>query len=185
MAVQTIMLVAVYFGTKEINWGTGEEGEFMAKVGLIVSVLLIQLVAIPGALLLSRLSALKGNLFALKTVVFIWILLCFSAFVVYEPIHFYCIAGFVGLVMGGIQSLSRSTFSKYIPSGTKDTSSFFSFYDISEKLGIVIGMFSYGFIEQITGSMRNSIVALVVFFVIGLVILFFVPKEEVLINNYG
>ena len=185
MAVQTIMLVAVYFGTKEINWGAGEEGEFMAKVGLIVSVLLIQIVAIPGALLLSKLSAFKGNLFALKTVVFIWILLCFSAFVVYEPIHFYCIAGFVGLVMGGIQSLSRSTFSKYIPSGTKDTSSFFSFYDISEKLGIVIGMFSYGFIEQITGSMRNSIVALVVFFVIGLILLFFVPKEEVLIDNYG
>ena len=87
--------------------------------------------------------------------------------------------------MGGVQSLSRSTFSKYIPSGTKDTSSFFSFYDISEKLGIVIGMFSYGFIEQITGSMRNSIVALVVFFVIGLILLFFVPKEEVLIDNYG
>ena len=87
--------------------------------------------------------------------------------------------------MGGIQSLSRSTFSKYIPAGTKDTSSFFSFYDISEKLGIVIGMFSYGFIEQITGSMRNSIVALVVFFIIGLILLFQVPKEEIILESYG
>ena len=181
MAVQTIMLVAVYFGTKEINWG--EENN--SKLGLIISILLIQLIAIPGSLLLARISKLKGNLFALKLVVFIWIILCLTAFVVYEPIHFYFVCGFVGLVMGGIQSLSRSTFSKYIPTGTKDTSSFFSFYDISEKLGIVIGMFSYGFIEQITGSMRNSIVALVVFFIIGLILLFQVPKEEIILESYG
>ena len=181
MAVQTIMLVAVYFGTKEINWGSGSN----AKMGLIISILLIQLIAIPGAILLSKISKIKGNLFALKLSIFIWILLCFSAFLVYEPIHFYFIAGFVGLVMGGIQSLSRSTFSKYIPQATKDTSSFFSFFDISEKLGIVIGMFSYGFIEQITGSMRNSIVALVVFFIIGLLLLFQVPKEEISIEAYG
>ena len=181
MAVQTIMLVAVYFGTKEINWGSGSN----AKMGLIISILLIQLIAIPGAILLSKISKMKGNLFALKLSIFIWILLCFSAFLVYEPIHFYFIAGFVGLVMGGIQSLSRSTFSKYIPQATKDTSSFFSFFDISEKLGIVIGMFSYGFIEQITGSMRNSIVALVVFFIIGLLLLFQVPKEEISIEAYG
>ena len=181
MAVQTIMLVAVYFGTKEVNWGEGAN----AKMGLIIGVLLIQLIAIPGAILLSKISNFKGNLFALKLVVFIWILLCLSALLVYEPIHFYLISGFVGLVMGGIQSLSRSTYSKYIPSATKDTSSFFSFYDISEKLGIVIGMFSYGFIEQITGSMRNSIVALVVFFIVGLLLLFQVPKEEISIENYG
>ena len=181
MAVQTIMLVAVYFGTKEVNWGEGAN----AKMGLIIGVLLIQLIAIPGAILLSKISNIKGNLFALKLVVIIWILLCLSALLVYEPIHFYLISGFVGLVMGGIQSLSRSTYSKYIPSATKDTSSFFSFYDISEKLGIVIGMFSYGFIEQITGSMRNSIVALVFFFIVGLLLLFQVPKEEISIENYG
>ena len=181
MAVQTIMLVAVYFGTEEINWGSGAN----AKLGLIISILLIQLIAVPGAIFLSRLSKLKGNLYALKLSVFIWILLCFSAFLVHKPIHFYFIAGFVGLVMGGIQSLSRSTFSKFLPKNTKDTSSFFSFYDISEKLGIVIGMFSYGFIHQITGSMRNSIVALVVFFVAGLVLLFQVPKEENKVEFYG
>ena len=179
MAVQTIMLMAVYFGTKEIDWGVGEEAEAAARTGLIISVLLIQIIAIPGAVLLSKVSNVKGNLFALKLVIAMWVVLCLSAFVVTEPVHFYIIASFVGLVMGGTQSLSRSTYSKYIPEGTKDTSSYFSFYDISEKMGIVIGMFSYGFIEQLTGSMRNSIVALVVFFAFGLILLFRVPEEEV------
>jgi len=198
MAVQTIMLVAVYFGTKEINWGDGAD----AKMGLIISVLLIQLIAIPGSIALSKISELKGNLFALKLVLFLWVILCFCAgyhpkeyvsflmgneimpnYIVSEPFDFYCIAGFVGLVMGGIQSLSRSTFSKFIPQETKDTSSYFSFYDISEKLGIVIGMLAYGFIEQITGSARNSIVALVLFFAFGLLLMFFVPKEEKTINT--
>ncbi len=168
MAVQTIMLVATYFGTKEVGVET---------TGLIISVLLIQLIAIPGAIGLSRISDRFGNRTALAIVLVMWIVICFSAFIVTEEVHFYIIAGFVGLVMGGIQSLSRSTYSKLIPVGTKDTSSFFSFYDIAEKLGIVIGMLSYGFIEQITGSMRNSIVALVIFFVIGLLLLFRMPKK--------
>lgn len=168
MAVQTIMLVATYFGTKEVGVET---------TGLIVSVLLIQLIAIPGALGLSRISDKFGNRPALMIVLIMWIIICFSAFIVTEPVHFYVIAAFVGLVMGGIQSLSRSTYSKLIPAGTKDTSSFFSFYDIAEKLGIVIGMLSYGFIEQLTGSMRNSIIALVIFFVIGLLLLLRVPKN--------
>lgn len=173
MAVQTIMLMATYFGTKEINWPDADT----AQMGLIISVLLIQIIAIPGAIGLSRISDKYGNRMALSLVLSLWIVICLSAFMVTEPIHFYVIAGFVGLVMGGIQSLSRSTYSKLIPVGTKDTSSFFSFYDISEKLGIVIGMLSYGFIEQITGSMRNSIVALVIFFVIGLLLLFRMPKN--------
>lgn len=198
MAVQTIMLVAVYFGSKEIFLGEGAD----AKIGLIISVLLIQLIAIPGSIALSKISELKGNLFALKLVLFMWVVLCFCAgyhpkeyinflmgdkmmpnYIVSEPFDFYCIAGFVGLVMGGIQSLSRSTFSKFIPPKTKDTSSYFSFYDISEKLGIVIGMLAYGFIEQITGSARNSIVALVLFFAFGLLLMFFVPKEEKIIKT--
>ncbi|MCB9197527.1 MAG: MFS transporter, partial [Flavobacteriales bacterium] len=168
MAVQTIMLVATYFGTKEVGVET---------TGLIISVLLIQLIAIPGAIGLSRLSDRFGNKIALIVVLIMWILICLSAIIVTTPTHFYIIAGFVGLVMGGIQSLSRSTYSKLIPQGTKDTSSFFSFYDISEKLGIVIGMLSYGFIEQFTGSSRNSIVALVIFFGIGLLLLLRMPKN--------
>jgi len=174
MAIQTIMIMAVYFGKKEIEWPEDD-----GTMGLIIAVLLIQLIAIPGAIMLSRLSDRIGNLNAMKVVIVLWIILCLSAFAVHTPVQFYCIAGFVGLVMGGIQSLSRSTYSKFLPEDTVDTSSFFSFYDVAEKLGIVIGMASYGFIEQLTGSMRNSIVALVVFFVIGLVILFTVPKDEI------
>ena len=183
MAIQTIMLVAVYFGAEEINWGDGEEGAIHAKLGLIVSVLLIQLIAIPGAHLISKISQTKGNLFAIKTSVILWILLCFVAYVVTEPLEFYCVAGFVGLVMGGSQSISRSTYSKFIPQDTHDTSSFFSFYDVAEKLGIVIGMFSFGFIHQITGSMRNSVLALITFFVVSLIMLFGVPKQEIEINK--
>jgi len=174
MAVQTIMIMAVYFGSKEIKWDNDEH----AQLGLIVSVILIQLIAVPGAIGLSKLSEKIGNIKALILVVSIWIIICLSAFVVTTPLQFYFIAGFVGLVMGGIQSLSRSTYSKFIPENTTDTASFFSFYDISEKMGIVVGMMSYGLIEQITGSMRNSIVSLVIFFSVGLLLLLRVPKDE-------
>jgi MFS transporter, UMF1 family len=182
MAVQTIMIMAVYFGSKEIKW----DDDAHAQLGLIVSVILIQLIAVPGAIGLSKLSEKIGNIKALILVVSIWIIICLCAFFVTTPIQFYFIAGFVGLVMGGIQSLSRSTYSKFIPENTSDTASFFSFYDISEKMGIVIGMMSYGLIEQLTGSMRNSIVSLVLFFTVGLLLLLRVPKEEKnqnLINN--
>lgn len=174
MAVQTIMIMAVYFGSKEIKWDNDEH----AQLGLIVSVILIQLIAVPGAIGLSKLSEKIGNIKALILVVSIWIIICLSAFVVTSPLQFYFIAGFVGLVMGGIQSLSRSTYSKFIPENTTDTASFFSFYDIAEKMGIVVGMMSYGLIEQLTGSMRNSIVSLVIFFCVGLLLLLRVPKEE-------
>ena len=105
--------------------------------------------------------------------------ICVSALWVTTPIHFYIIAAFVGLVMGGVQSLSRSTYSKLLPE-TKDTASYFSFYDVAEKVGIVIGTFAYGSIEQLTGSMRNSIFALIVFFIIGLLLLLRVPKTQAL-----
>ena len=181
MAVQTIMLMAVYFGQKEIDWPKSADGSDGSKTGLIIAVLLIQLIAVPGAIGLSRISDRIGNIKALTLILVMWILICLSAFIVSTPLHFYIIAGLVGLVMGGIQSLSRSTYSKFLPK-TKDTSSFFSFYDVAEKLGIVIGMASYGLIEQWTGSMKNSIVALVVFFIIGLILLLRVPSQEETFN---
>ena len=165
MAVQTVMLVATYFGEQEINWGNADE----KRQGLIVSILMIQLVAVLGAVLTSKLALKFGNI---KTLIGInWIFICIGAFFVTAPIQFYLVAGIVGLVMGGIQSLSRSTFSKLMPE-TKDTTSFFSFYDVAEKIGIVIGMVLYGSINQITGSMRNAILFLVLFFVIGVILLF-------------
>jgi len=167
MAVQTVMLVATYFGEQEINWGTPDE----KRQGLIVSILMIQLVAVLGAVLTSKLALKFGNIKTLIGINSIWIFICIGAFFVTAPIQFYLVAGIVGLVMGGIQSLSRSTFSKLMPE-TKDTTSFFSFYDVAEKIGIVIGMLLYGSINQITGSMRNAILFLVLFFVIGVVLLF-------------
>jgi UMF1 family MFS transporter len=173
MAVQTVMLVATYFGEQEINWGTADE----KRQGLIVSILMIQLVAVLGAILTSKLALKFGNIKTLIGINSVWIFICIGAFFVTEPIQFYLVAGIVGLVMGGIQSLSRSTFSKLMPE-TNDTTSFFSFYDVAEKIGIVIGMLLYGSINQITGSMRNAILFLVLFFVVGVVLLFRTLKIE-------
>lgn len=167
MAVQTVMIVATYFGEQEINWGNADE----KRQGLIISILMIQLVAVLGAVLTSKLALKFGNIKTLIGINSVWIFICIGAFFVTEPIEFYLVAGIVGLVMGGIQSLSRSTFSKLMPE-TNDTTSFFSFYDVAEKIGIVIGMILYGSINQITGSMRNAILFLVLFFVIGVILLF-------------
>lgn len=167
MAVQTIMLIATYFGVGEIQWAEGE-----ATTGLIVSILLIQLVAIAGANAASKLAERYGNISVLIGINFIWIGICMFAFFISQPIEFYITAFFVGLVMGAIQSLSRSTYSKYIPEHETDTASFFSFYEVTEKVGIVIGMFLYGFIAQLTGSIRNAILFLILFFIGGIVLLF-------------
>src|SRR5690554_461910 len=173
MSVQTIMLVAVYFGEEEIAWADDSE----KTMGLIVSILVIQLVAIVGAILTSRASEKFGNIKTLIAVNFVWLSLCFAAYFVVTPIQFYITAGMVGLVMGGIQALARSTYSKFLPD-TQDTTSFFSFYDVAEKIGIVIGMVLFATIDQVTGSMRNSILFLFVFFLIGIILLFRVPRHD-------
>ncbi len=178
MAVQTVMLVATYFGEQEINWVDSTE----KTMGLIVSILIIQLVAVLGAELTSRSSARFGNIPTLIVINSIWLVICIVAYTIKEPIQFYITAGVVGLVMGGIQSLSRSTYSKFLPQ-TKDTTSYFSFFDVTEKIGIVIGMMLYGFIDQITGSMRNSVLFLVVFFFLGIVLLLRVPRKLPKENN--
>lgn len=173
MAVQTIMLVAVYFGEEEIAWADSSD----KTMGLIVSILIIQLVAVVGAILTSRASAKFGNIKTLIVVNFIWMGLCFYAYFMITPTDFYIAAGFVGFVMGGIQSLARSTYSKFLPE-TKDTTSYFSFYDVAEKIGIVIGMVIFATIDQISGSMRNAILFLFIFFLIGIILLFRVPRTE-------
>jgi MFS transporter, UMF1 family len=172
MAVQTVMLVATYFGATEVTWGKTDK-----TMGLIISILLIQLVAVIGAFFTSRASTKFGNINTLIFLNAFWAILCAFAYFVHTPIQFYATAGFVGLVMGGIQSLARSTYSKLLPE-TDDTASFFSFYDVTEKVGIVIGMSIYGIIDQVTGSMRNAIVFLGVFFVVGLLLLLRVPKNN-------
>ncbi|MCF7569159.1 MFS transporter [Sabulilitoribacter arenilitoris] len=174
MAVQTIMLVAVYFGEEEIDWG----GDSEKTMGLIISILVIQIVAVFGAILTSRASNKYGNIKTLIAINGIWMCLCFYAYFMQTPIQFYIAASVVGLVMGGIQALARSTYSKFLPE-TDDTTSFFSFYDVAEKIGIVIGMVIFAFIDQITGSMRNGILFLFIFFLGGIILLFRVPKQEI------
>ena len=171
MGVQTVMLAATLYGKSELKIPTSN---------LIIAILIIQIIAIPGAFLISKLSSLIGNIKALILCVVIWILLCFAGYKL--PIgginQFYTLAIMVGFVMGGIQSLSRSTYSKLMPE-SKDTTSFFSFFDVTEKIAIVIGMFSFGIITELTGSQRNSVLALVLFFAIGLIGLLLTLKKQI------
>lgn len=162
MGVQTVMYVATIFGIEELQ---------LESSALIMTILIIQLVAIGGAYGFAFLSNRYGNIRALIIAVSIWIGICIGAYFIKTEMEFYMLAAIVGSVMGGIQSLSRSTYSKLIPTDTIDNASFFSFYDVTEKISIVLGTLAYGAIAQATGSMRNSILALVVFFVLGLVFL--------------
>lgn len=171
MGVQTVMLAAAYFGAEELDWGETDK-----TLGLITSILLIQLVAVLGAFLTSKLSSKIGNIKALIVINLIWIAICAWAFFVYTPIQFYITAGVVGLVMGGVQALSRSTYAKFLPE-TDDTTSYFSFYDVSEKIGIVFGMLMFLAMQELTGSMRYSIIFLILFFGVGVLLLRRVPKE--------
>lgn len=166
MGVQTVMLAATIFASKMLG---------LPDDKLIITVVLIQLLAVAGAILMSRLSARFGNLVVLMGVVLLWILLCAAAYEMaslkefgYDvQTYFYVLAMCVGLVMGGIQSLSRSTYSKLMPV-THDTASFFSFYDVTEKVAIVIGIFTFGYIDELLG-MKNSVLSLIVFFVLGFI----------------
>ncbi len=176
MGVQTVMLAAAEFGSKEIRKLVDGQLVPMGAQDLIITILLIQLVAIAGAMLMAKLSQWIGNIRVLMLTVLLWIGICVAAFYTYTATGFYMLAVMVGLVMGGIQSISRSTYSKMMPQ-TKDTASFFSFYDVTEKIAIVIGMFSFAFIEHITGSMRNSIFALAIFFLLGFVFLVLANKR--------
>ena len=168
MGVQTVMLAATLYGKSELNIPT---------TNLIIAILIIQLVAIPGAHLMAKLASKWGNFNTLMVAIVIWIGGCIMGY--YLPrnsvMPFYSLAIIVGFVMGGIQSVSRSTYSKLMPE-TQDTTSYFSFYDVTEKVAIVIGMFSFGFINEITGSQRNSVLALCIFFIIGFVLLYRTSK---------
>jgi UMF1 family MFS transporter len=162
MGVQTVMLLAPLFADKVIDMGADE---------MIIIVLILQILAIAGAFFFAWLSSFKGNGFAIGSTLFIWIIICISGYFLEDKMSFYAMAAALGFVMGGVQSISRSTYSKLIPKETMDTASYFSFYDITEKLAIVIGSFSYGFIDQLTGSMRNSMVFMSLFFIAGLIAL--------------
>lgn len=166
VGVQTIILLATIFGSTELG---------LATIDLIVTVLLIQIVAILGAFLFSRLSESKGNFFALKVTIVIWMVVCFCAFLLHKDlpnvsIYFYSLGAILGLVLGAIQSLTRSTYSKLLPE-TEDHATYFSFYDVTEKIAIVLGTFVYGLLYAITDSMQWSVLCLAFFFLASFIIL--------------
>ena len=160
IGVQTIILMAGIFGSKELGLETSE---------LISAILLVQFVAIAGAAIFSKLSKRKGNLFALKVTILVWMLVCFSAYMLDKNqenvnLYFYGLGGLIGLVMGAIQSLSRSTYSKMLPE-TEDHATYFSFYDVSQKLSIVLGTALYATMDVFTGSIRLAILIFALFFI--------------------
>lgn len=175
--VQTVMLMATYFAKKEIDWpidpATGKPNDS----GLIIAILLIQLLGAAGAFLMSRLSRRIGNIKTLGISIVIWVGVCGGAFLIHTPVEFYALACTVGIVMGGVQAMARSTYSKFLPE-TEDHASYFSFYDATEKIGIVCGTLFFGTMEIIYDDMRFSVLSVAFFFVVGLLMLFRVPKDE-------
>lgn len=169
--VQTVMYMAAQFGSKVLHLEGGE---------LILTILIINLVAIGGSYLFAKISDRKGNKYSLVAMLLIWIAVCGGAFIITTKIEFFVLAFIVGLVMGGIQALARATYAKLVPNTTTDYASFFSFYDVTYNVSIVIGTFSYGLIEFVTGSMRNSSLALGLFFIAGILVLTRVnlPKKQ-------
>ncbi|MFZ6012749.1 MAG: MFS transporter [Bacteroidota bacterium] len=170
MGVQTVMYLATLFGTDVLK---------LESDSLIKTVVIIQLVGAVGAGLFSRLSHAWGNRSSLMVMITTWIGICIAAYFIGTETQFYALAFVVGLIMGGIQSLSRATYSKLIPPNTVDHASYFSFYDVTYNLSIVFGTFSYGLIDQITGSMRYSALALGVYFIIGILILLTVRSPNI------
>lgn len=169
MGLQTVMLVATLFGKKELHMETGQ---------LIVTILLLQFLAIAGAYLFAFSARKMGNIITLKGATLIWVGICCGAYLIQTPTQFYVLAACVGLVMGGTQSLSRSTYSKFI-TANQDHASYFSFYDVTEKLAIVFGTALFGLLEQMTDSMRNPVLGLLVLFVIGFALLMRVPENKI------
>lgn len=169
MGLLTTMFMAATYGEKEIG---------LKEDILIPTILIIQLVGMGGAWMFSRLSGKIGNLQALLISVFMWIFVCVGAYYITDSTQFMIAAFFIGLVMGGSQALARSTYSKMLPESTTDHTSFFSFYDVMEKLATVAGTFSFGMIEALTGSMRFSVLAIGIFFIIGIVFLLMTLKIE-------
>ena len=172
-SLQTVLYIASYFGVSEIEWTSSSE----QTSGLIISILLIQVVAIGGAYFFTKMAQKYGNILVLTFSIFLWGAVCLYAYFIKTPIQFYMIAGLVGLLMGGTQPVARATYSLFIPE-TKDTTSFFSFYDVTEKIGIVFGMIFYAAAAQITGSVRFSVIIFMFFFFMGALLLTRVPRID-------
>ncbi len=172
VGVQTIMYMATIFGKDVVKMNTQDQ---------IILVLILQIVAIAGAYFASKLSEIKGNIFTIQVMLAMWVGVCIGAFLLGEGMRFqfYILGFFVGMVMGGVQSMSRSTYSKLIPQDSPDKASYFSFYETLEKISIAVGSVLFGLVRQLTGSMNYSALSLTVFFILGVIILKKVPSKKV------
>jgi UMF1 family MFS transporter len=168
MGLLTVMFMSATYGTKELGLNDNI---------LIPTILLIQLIGMFGAWLFARISGRIGNIRALVVSIVVWIVIIIAVYFISSPVSFVIVACFVGVVMGGTQSLARSTYSKMLPE-TRDHTSFFSFYDVMEKIATVGGTFSFGIIEAFTGSMRYSVLAITVFFIIGLLFMLVLLRKQ-------
>ena len=172
--VQTIMYLATLFGTDVLKLESSK---------LIITILIIQLVGSVGAWLFAKVSFSRGNRYSLIAMLVIWCGVCIGAYFITTEYEFYGLAAIVGMIMGGIQSLSRATYSKLIPDNTRDNASYFSFYDVTYNLSIVMGTFSYGVINHISGSMRNSALFLTLYFALGIALLLTVKSADIRMKN--
>lgn len=172
--VHTVIYLATLFADRELGFKDSE---------LILTILLLQLVAVPGALFFAFVSRRKGNKFSLLIQLVIWMTICLGAYTTTEKWHFFSIAGLVGLVLGGIQALSRSTYAKLLENRKEDPTSFFSFLDVLSKIAIVSGTFIFGLVNSITGNMRYSVLTLALFFIIGFFILTTVATSRINTSN--
>ena len=173
VGVQTIVLMAGIFGSEELGLPT---------LNLIFTILIVQIIAIIGAYLFSKLSSKIGNLATLKITLGIWATVCFIAFALDKSLpnvenYFYAMGIVLGFVLGATQSLTRSTFSKLLPE-THDHATYFSFYNVTEQIAVVLGMFIFGLLVALTGSMQYSVLALAVFFLVAFIILYKVKKTN-------
>ncbi len=172
--VQTIIVLAAKFGDEELGLPT---------MNLIVTILLIQLVAIVGALLFSKISKKIGNVKTLKITIVVWVLVSVGAYLLpgespNVDVYFYALGGVLGLVLGATQTLARSTYSKLIPEDTYDNATYFSFYDVTEKIAIVMGTLTFGLVMDFTKSMRSSVLVLAIFFFLAFVVISFMKKTK-------
>jgi UMF1 family MFS transporter len=158
LGVQTIMYLAAVFGEVELE---------MDSVRLIATILILQLVAILGSLGFARVSLRMKPRNTLVLACLLWMVVCVWAFFVRTDLAFYGVAALVGLVMGGSQSMLRSTFTHFLPPEEHGKSTLYGFFDVLDKLSTVLGTLVFGLVNQLTGSMRLSALVLSVFFLLA------------------
>lgn len=166
--IQTVITMATIYGAEEIGLD--------ASV-LMLTLLIIQCIALFGALLFSRLGERITAKRALLITLFLW-----SGVVIYAsrflagPVGYMVLGIVVGIVLGGSQSLSRSLYGSMIP--PRSSAEFYGFYSVFSKFSAIWGPLVFGIIRQVSGSSRNAIISLVVFFLVGMVLLSFVDVKK-------